>query len=256
MMRNRASPISKDLSSASFPRLPPTGVRARRAQAYLETPTTFPVIHDTRHPRTGAPSARSGRPARRSFNRRLSRRSADREARALPTMAGLELAGRVTTAKKYEWTKGSIELTSAVAHRVADPSAAPLSNEGSLAAVPKAKAAPAPEVAARHRVGRLTISASSKISFASWWITAATLPSSLRELPPRTFLALKPHGVFLSNGPGDPEPILYAVANIRKLLRARPRFSVSCLGHQLCGLALWWQNIQIKNSAIMARTIR
>ncbi len=58
-------------------------------------------------------------------------------------------------------------------------------------------------------------------------------------------LALKPHGVFLSNGPGDPEPITYAVANIRKLLGRVPIFGI-CLGHQLCGLALGGKHLQVE----------
>ena len=58
-------------------------------------------------------------------------------------------------------------------------------------------------------------------------------------------LALKPDGVFLSNGPGDPEPITYAVENIRKLLGRVPIFGI-CLGHQLCGLALGGRTFKLK----------
>src|SRR6185295_5637936 len=48
-------------------------------------------------------------------------------------------------------------------------------------------------------------------------------------------LALKPDGIFLSNGPGDPEPLQPQVANIRKLIGKKPVFGI-CLGHQLLGL--------------------
>ena len=48
---------------------------------------------------------------------------------------------------------------------------------------------------------------------------------------------MNPDGVFLSNGPGDPEPVFYAIENIRKLLGKKPIFGI-CLGHQLVGLAL------------------
>jgi carbamoyl-phosphate synthase small subunit len=58
-------------------------------------------------------------------------------------------------------------------------------------------------------------------------------------------LALKPDGVFLSNGPGDPEPIGYAVENIRKMLGRVPIFGI-CLGHQLCGLALGGRTFKLK----------
>src|SRR5260370_8523475 len=52
-------------------------------------------------------------------------------------------------------------------------------------------------------------------------------------------------GVFLSNGPGDPEPVDYAVANIRKLIGRIPVFGV-CLGHQLCALALGGKTLRLK----------
>ncbi len=56
-------------------------------------------------------------------------------------------------------------------------------------------------------------------------------------------LALKPDGVFLSNGPGDPEPCTYAVDNIRRLMGRQPIFGI-CLGHQLTGIALGRENFQ------------
>src|SRR5438309_10329950 len=58
-------------------------------------------------------------------------------------------------------------------------------------------------------------------------------------------LAMKPDGVFLSNGPGDPEPVTYGVENIRKLLGRVPIFGI-CLGHQLCGLALGGRTYKLK----------
>jgi carbamoyl-phosphate synthase small subunit len=58
-------------------------------------------------------------------------------------------------------------------------------------------------------------------------------------------LALKPDGVFLSNGPGDPEPVDYAVNAIREMLGRVPVFGI-CLGHQLCGLALGGRTYKLK----------
>ena len=58
-------------------------------------------------------------------------------------------------------------------------------------------------------------------------------------------LALKPDGVFLSNGPGDPEPVDYAVRSIRGLMGRVPVFGI-CLGHQLCGLALGGRTYKLK----------
>jgi carbamoyl-phosphate synthase small subunit len=57
--------------------------------------------------------------------------------------------------------------------------------------------------------------------------------------------ALKPDGVFLSNGPGDPEPVDYAVRAIRKMLGRVPVFGI-CLGHQLTGLALGGKTYKLK----------
>ena len=58
-------------------------------------------------------------------------------------------------------------------------------------------------------------------------------------------LALEPDGVFLSNGPGDPEPLQPQVANIRKLIGKKPIFGI-CLGHQLLGLALGGKTYKLK----------
>ncbi len=58
-------------------------------------------------------------------------------------------------------------------------------------------------------------------------------------------LALKPNGVFLSNGPGDPEPVEYAVQSIRNMMGRVPIFGI-CLGHQLCGLALGGKTYKLK----------
>ena len=58
-------------------------------------------------------------------------------------------------------------------------------------------------------------------------------------------LGLKPDGVFLSNGPGDPEPVDYAVRAIRNMMGRVPVFGI-CLGHQLCGLALGGKTYKLK----------
>jgi len=59
-------------------------------------------------------------------------------------------------------------------------------------------------------------------------------------------LALRPDGVLLANGPGDPEPCDYAIAAIRELIRAKtPTFGI-CLGHQLLGLAVGAKTVKMK----------
>src|SRR5258708_23176935 len=65
------------------------------------------------------------------------------------------------------------------------------------------------------------------------------------QTPAEDVLALKPDGVFLSNGPGDPEPCTYAVDSIRRLMGRQPIFGI-CLGHQLVGIALGGKTFKLK----------
>ena len=66
------------------------------------------------------------------------------------------------------------------------------------------------------------------------------------QMPAKDVLAMKPDGVFLSNGPGDPQPCEYAIAAIRELLeKSVPLFGI-CLGHQLLGLASGAQTVKMK----------
>ncbi|MFO7688586.1 MAG: glutamine-hydrolyzing carbamoyl-phosphate synthase small subunit [Desulfobacterales bacterium] len=60
-----------------------------------------------------------------------------------------------------------------------------------------------------------------------------------------TVNAISPDGIFLSNGPGDPEPVTDAIATVRQLLGSRPMFGI-CLGHQLLGLALGAKTFKLK----------
>ncbi|NNM85932.1 MAG: glutamine-hydrolyzing carbamoyl-phosphate synthase small subunit [Phycisphaerales bacterium] len=63
--------------------------------------------------------------------------------------------------------------------------------------------------------------------------------------PTEEILSLKPDGVFVSNGPGDPEPISYTQATLKKLIGQKPIFGI-CLGHQLLGLALGASTYKLK----------
>lgn len=77
----------------------------------------------------------------------------------------------------------------------------------------------------------------------------SALGCAVSIVPARTtaqeVLSMEPDGVFLSNGPGDPEPISYAIEAIRELLGEKPVFGI-CLGHQLLGLALGGKTYKLK----------
>ena len=154
------------------------------------------------------------------------------EARALPTMAGLELASRVTSKKKYEWRRGSIDLDAAQAAGVGAPAVGKATRVAGSGAEPRYKVV-AYDFGIKQNILRLLVDYGCDV-------TVVPAQTSADDV-----LALKPQGVFLSNGPGDPEPIGYAVGNIRKMLGRVPIFGI-CLGHQLCGLALGGRTFKLK----------
>ena len=146
-------------------------------------------------------------------------------ARSLPSMAGQELASSVSSAKQYEWDRGSIELT------------APPWNE----AMGEAQSADetqrfrvvAYDYGIKQNILRLLVDHNCDVVVVPAKTTA------------HDALALKPDGVFLSNGPGDPEPATYAIEAIRTLLGRVPVFGI-CLGHQLCALALGGKTFKLR----------
>jgi carbamoyl-phosphate synthase small subunit len=163
------------------------------------------------------------------------------EARALPTMAGLELASRVTSKKQYEWSRGSIDL--GAGGTVADRGSA-TAQAASDGASTGSKSKPVAGSGARYKVVAYDFGIKQNILrlLVDYGCDVTVVPA---QTSAEDVLALKPHGVFLSNGPGDPEPIGYAVANIRKILGRVPIFGI-CLGHQLCGLALGGRTFKLK----------
>ena len=160
-----------------------------------------------------------------------------REARNLPTMAGLELASTVTCGAAYQWTKGSIELAAA-------PWENPVGRGGGAAGDTAGIALSEEREARRHHVVAYDFGIKQNILrlLVDSHCDVTIVPA---QTSPEDVLALKPDGVFLSNGPGDPEPVGYAIASIRKLMGRVPIFGI-CLGHQLCGLALGGKTYKLK----------
>jgi len=164
------------------------------------------------------------------------------EACAIPTMAGQELASRVTSRKKYDWTRGSIDLASPVG---VSAEASHASDADRSVRVPHhAHKSRRSHDEKRHRVVAYDFGIKQNILrlLVDHHCEVTVVPA---QTSAEDVLALKPDGVFLSNGPGDPEPIDYAVANIRNLVGKVPIFGI-CLGHQLCGLALGGRTFKLK----------
>jgi carbamoyl-phosphate synthase small subunit len=151
------------------------------------------------------------------------------EAQALPTMAGQELAGRVTCAKSYPWASGTLELDARAA--LASKTAGAVEAAGGSGG--RRYKVVAYDFGIKQNILRLLVDHGCDV-------TVVPARTSAEDV-----LALKPTGVFLSNGPGDPEPIDYAIGNIRKLVGRVPIFGI-CLGHQLCGLALGGKTFKLK----------
>jgi carbamoyl-phosphate synthase small subunit len=140
------------------------------------------------------------------------------KARAFPGLAGMDLAKVVTVREPYEWTEGQWELgkgyrklQGAKTHVVAY------------------------DYGIKRNILRLLAERGSRVT---------VVPAAF---PAKEVLKLKPDGVFLSNGPGDPEPCDYAIEAIGEILDATrlPVFGI-CLGHQLMGLASGAKTLKMK----------
>ncbi len=179
------------------------------------------------------------------------------EARALPTMAGQELASRVTASEKYQWARGSIELGRRLAASRGAPAVNPVAVKGNGHAAPPALrgSSSAPDQRPAIRPEASASEAPYRVVAYDFGIKQNILRllvdhgCHVTVVPAQTtaddVLALKPDGVFLSNGPGDPEPMTYAIENIRRLVGRVPIFGI-CLGHQLSGLALGGKTFKLK----------
>ena len=130
-------------------------------------------------------------------------------ARQFPGLKGMDLAKVVTTKQAYQWNDGSIWRDS----DDAEPKPPPRHHVVAY------------DFGIKRNILRLLADHACRITVVPAGTTA------------KDAIALKPHGIFLSNGPGDPEPCDYAINAIREFLKTRlPVFGI-CLGHQLLALA-------------------
>jgi carbamoyl-phosphate synthase small subunit len=139
------------------------------------------------------------------------------QARVFPGLAGMDLAKVVSCEKRYQWNQSEWAL-----------------GEGYRTPTAPKYHVVAYDYGVKHNILRMLASRGCRL-------TVLPAQTSAEEA-----LALKPDGVFLSNGPGDPEPCDYAIHAIGKFLEAgMPTFGI-CLGHQLLGLASGGRTIKMK----------
>jgi carbamoyl-phosphate synthase small subunit len=139
------------------------------------------------------------------------------KAKAAPSIVGQDLVREVTCKESYDWNEGTWALESGY-EQVEGP--------------------------ARFKVVAYDFGLKRNIlrNLVSKGCAVTVVPATT---PAEEVLAMQPDGVFLSNGPGDPEPITYAQENIRKLLGKVPIFGI-CLGHQLLAIALGGKTYKLK----------
>jgi carbamoyl-phosphate synthase small subunit len=140
------------------------------------------------------------------------------EARAFPGLAGMDLAKVGTTGEPYEWTAGRWEL-----------------GRGFRKPADARFHVVAYDYGVKRNILRLLAERAARLT---------VVPA---QTPAREVMRLQPDGIFLSNGPGDPEPCDYAIEAIGELLDATdvPVFGI-CLGHQLMGLASGAKTMKMK----------
>jgi carbamoyl-phosphate synthase small subunit len=139
-------------------------------------------------------------------------------ARAFPGLAGMDLAKEVSSTVRYPWTQGVWDLGEG--HRTS-------SEPGRWRVV-------AYDFGVKRNILRLLVEHGCDVTV----VPAKTTADEV--------MALRPDGVFLSNGPGDPEPCTYAIEAIRALLeQSVPIFGI-CLGHQLLALASGARTVKMK----------
>ncbi len=153
----------------------------------------------------------------------LDSKSLVKRANAIPSMAGQDLASRVSTETPYRWKNGKpspIDPGTPLDHHIWQHPE-------------KTHTVVAFDYGIKYNILRCLEQVGCQVVV----VPAAT--------PAETVKALSPNGIFLSNGPGDPEPVDYAVKTIDQLLGYRPIFGI-CLGIQLLGIALGGNTYKLK----------
>jgi carbamoyl-phosphate synthase small subunit len=169
------------------------------------------------------------------------------KARNSPGLVGKDLVQEVTCEQSFDWNQGMWNLSTGYKIRSGKQSAAKRKPKGSFAA-PNFFVV-AYDYGIKYNILRNLAEAGCAVKV----VPAAT--------PAEDVLVLNPDGIFLSNGPGDPDAVPYAKENVRKLIGKKPVFGI-CLGHQIMGLALGGKTYKLKfghhggNQPVMDLTTR
>ena len=139
-------------------------------------------------------------------------------AKGFPGLKGMDLAKEVTTDKSYDWTQGSWSLENGL--QEADTDKLP-------------HHVVAYDFGVKRNILRMLVDRGCRLT---------VVPA---QTPADEVMKLKPDGVFLSNGPGDPEPCDYAIKAVQDMAGKVPMFGI-CLGHQILSLASGAKTIKMK----------
>jgi carbamoyl-phosphate synthase small subunit len=163
----------------------------------------------------------------------------------VPDMNGLDLVPLVTCAGPYWWDEGVGDESRPKADFGAVP---PCLSETKVAQVSSPVQSPPWQDLWRQRAGKKVVLYDFGVkyniirSLTARGLEVLVVPAAT---PAADILALNPDGIVLSNGPGDPAAVTYAIDNVRQCLGQKPLFGI-CLGHQLMGLALGGKTFKLK----------
>ncbi len=169
------------------------------------------------------------------------------KAKISPGVVGHDLVKNVTCAEGYDWNEGTWELDQGYRKRESAAQGGRRAKKGSFRA--PAYFVVAYDYGIKYNILRNLAEVGCRVKV----VPAAT--------PAEDVLSLNPDGIFLSNGPGDPDAVPYAKENVRKLIGKKPIFGI-CLGHQIMGLALGGKTYKLKfghhggNQPVMDLTTR